>query len=490
MKKNWFSLIACFGMMLGLSIFMMPLGAVNISPSPYGVNVHLTADAVLAKANDVGIKWIRIDIVWSQIETSNNKFLYGSVDRVVNFANNNGMSVVGVLAYSPTWTNKAKKTTLPPDDINLWRRFVEKTVNRYKTKVKYWSIWNEPNLPVFFEAGKDVFLNKIFIPGAQSIKKADAGAFIVGPDLAHKTAQDQEWYFWMKYILDNAGQYIDVISHHIYKDESVVYLFEMLETGDNLIPSVKRIIEESGQSAKPFWITETGWHTSRFSEEVQGERYLEFLQRMRQKGYPHKIFFYEIIDDINVGVQPFGILRSNRSEKPAFRIYADFIAGAYPPLDPGEVPDDSKSCYAEESVANLGTVSVQRTLLSGLRQVRRDVRMQLPQGLEMVQAYYRHSDEFAAFAREDARLSQLGQAMLLTLLQSWKESDPGKLTTLQTQIVSKGSELLAVLGSKPISPALRRTLGWCAEQLHLINQDGLDLYKRHRLPDQVQVIGD
>jgi hypothetical protein len=483
MKNKWSSSFAALGIVLGLSFFMKPIGAVNISPSPYGINVHLAADALLSKVNDVGIKWIRIDILWNQIEVNNNNFLYGSVDRVINFAHQNGMSVVGVLAYSPTWTNKARKTTLPPDDINLWRRFVEKTVNRYKTKVKYWSIWNEPNLPVFFEAGKDVFLNQIFIPGVQSVKKADPGAFIVGPDLAHKTAQNQEWYFWLKYILDNAGQLIDIITHHIYKDEGVIYLFELLEKGDTLIPSVKQIIEDAGHGSKPFWITETGWHTSRFSEEVQGERYLEFLQLMRQKGFPHKIFFYEIIDDVNVGVDPFGILRSNRSEKPAFRIYADFIAGAYPPLEDGDVPGDSKKCYAEESVASLGDAPRQKTVLQALRMARGEVLSTLPQGLELVRAYYRHGAEFSALTREDARLSSLGQTLLFTLLQTWQETDPQALSALQGTVVSKGSQLLALLGNKPISANLRKTLGWCAEQLHLIREEGLDLYKRHHLPE-------
>lgn len=487
--------IGCYGLsliclLLGLWVSGIQLNAVNISDSPYGINVHLAADAVVAKANTAGIKWIRIDILWRDIEVNNLNYLYGSVDRVVNYAHRNGLSVLGVMAYSPTWTNSRKQANLPPDDVALWRRFVEKTVNRYKDRVKYWSIWNEPNLEQFFAAGKDVFVNRIFIPAAQTIKGVDPGAFIVGPDLAHKTSQGQEWYFWLKYILDNAGQYIDIIAHHIYNDQSIIYLFELLEKGDTLIPSVKQIIEESGYGSKPFWITETGWSTFSVSEEVQAERYLEFLQRMRQKGYPHKVFFYEVIDDPNVGVQPFGILRASRSEKPAYRVYRDFIAGVYPPLEDGDVPDDSKKCYAEESVSNQRDRLFQSSVLGQFRTMRSEVMRMIPQGELLVRQYYRHGTEFASLARRDSRLWRLGQKLLLDLQAAWSTQDRNHMAGLELQIDSSARELLSILREKNLSADFRRTLQWCAEQLLLIRMDGLDRYKGVRLLQQAKRFND
>ncbi len=481
-KKGLFSLsVGCA--LLGLCLWSQTLAAVNISDSVFGINVHLAADAVLAKAKNAGIKWIRIDMSWKDIEVSDQNYLYGSVDRVVNYANNNGLSVVGAMAYSPTWTNGSRKYNLPPDNIALWRRFVDKTVRRYKSKVKYWSIWNEPNMEVFFAAGKDVFVNKIFIPAAQAIKAADAGAFIVGPDLAHKTATGQEWYFWLKYILDNAGQYIDIVSHHIYNDQSVTYLFELLESGDILLPGVKEIVADAGHGGKPFWVTETGWHTYKVSETVQADRYLEFLQRMRQKGYPHKIFFYEIIDDTNAAIDPYGILRSTRSEKPAYQVYADFIAGLYPPLAEDDIIEDSKKCYAEEAVASRGDRSEQRSLLDGLLNLRADLIRTLPQGAALVRAYYRHGSEFAGLARADARIDRLGRQLLHDIHRSWLESDGQNLAVLQLQLTDQAGELLAILQKKDTSAGLRRTLDWCAGQLRLLERLGLENYKLH-LPEQ------
>jgi len=205
-----------------------------------------------------GITWIRVDVNWPQIEGSKGDFNFTELDRVATYAAANGLSVYATIAYTPVWANGNVGFNYPAADINDWKNFVATIVTRYKTKIKYWGIWNEPNLRNFFGFGKDIFVQNVLLPAVQTIRTVDPSAFIVGPELAHLTSSGVEWYFWMKYILDNAGGYFDIISHHIYEDLGVYVMYELLEVGDNLIPSVKQIIEESGQGGKPFWITETG----------------------------------------------------------------------------------------------------------------------------------------------------------------------------------------------------------------------------------------
>ena len=215
------------------------LTAVTISPLPYGINVHLAQNETLAKVKAAGITWIRIDVNWSVIEASKGKAVYTDVDRVVNYAAANGLSVYASIGSTPGWANGKKGSTYPAGNVADWKNFVARTVARYKNQVKYWGIWNEPNLKNFFALGKDKFVQQILLPAAQTIRGADPAAFIVGPELSHKTEAGTEWYFWMKYILDNAGSYFDIISHHIYEDHGVYYMYELLEQGDQFIPAVK-----------------------------------------------------------------------------------------------------------------------------------------------------------------------------------------------------------------------------------------------------------
>lgn len=396
----------CAGFLL---LAMMRLTAVTISPLPYGTNVHLAHNDVLAKVKAAGITWIRIDVNWSVIEATKGDPVYADVDRVVNYAAANGLSVYASIGSTPGWANGKKGSTYPASNVADWKNFVARTVNRYKNQVKYWGIWNEPNLKIFFALGKDKFVQQVLLPAAQTIRNADPAAFIVGPDLSHKTEAGTEWYFWLKYILDNAGSYFDIISHHIYEDHGVYYMYELLEQGDQFIPAVKKIVEDSGQGGKPFWVTETGWDTNKYSETMQAERYLDMLHTRARKNYPQKVFFYEIIDDPKAS--PFGILRSNREAKPAYNAYRDYIAGLYP--DPGN-PDEgkvNKKCFAEQTLDN-GTAGPQDPALQKLRQSRDFLQGYSASARKTADIYYDLNDEFMKIALADARVFKLGREIL------------------------------------------------------------------------------
>ena len=398
----------CTGIVLLGAIHM---AAITISPLPYGINVHLAENNTLARVRTAGIAWIRIDVNWSVIETSKGKFNYIEVDRVVNYATANGLSIYASIGFTPGWANGKKGKTYPATNVTDWKNFVARTIARYKSKIKYWGIWNEPNLKIFFALGKDKFVQQVLLPAAQTIRAADPAAFIVGPDLSHKTETGTEWYFWMKYILDNAGNYLDIISHHIYEDHGVYYLYELLEAGDKFIPAVKTIIEESGQGNKPFWITETGWNTSKYSEIMQSNRYLDMLHTRARKNYPQKVFFYAIIDDPNPAVLPWGILRRNLEPKPAYNNYRNYIAGLIP--DPGN-PDEEKinnKCYAEQTVNN-GAPVAQNPALQKMLQSRDFLRDYSANAQKTVDIYYDLNQEFLKIALADSRIFKLGRSIL------------------------------------------------------------------------------
>jgi len=354
--------------------------------SPYGINAHAGSNEILAKVKEAGIKWIRIDLYWSVIEKEKGKFDYSEIDRIVKFSRENQLTILGVLSSSPDWSNNNKGDNYPPDNPENWRNFVSKTASRYKEDITYWNIWNEPNVKKFFAPGKDIFVDEIFLPAAEAIRNSSPLSFIAGPELAHLVNQGSEWYFWMKYILTECSEYIDIVSHHIYKNTGVYAIFESLEIGENITPSVKEIIDESGFSSAPFWITETGWDTELFPEEEQGNRYLEFLQKMKKRSYPDKIFFYQIIDDATPGIRPWGILKSDFTEKPAYSIYTDYISGLYPSDENAEPEEFSKKCYMEESVSQSKLKNKTR-VLANLRKARDLVRI-FPFMDNLISLYY------------------------------------------------------------------------------------------------------
>lgn len=461
--------------------------AANISSQPYGVNVHLAANEVLDKVAAAGIRWIRVDANWAALEPQNDVYQWEPLDRVVNHADSIGLSILLVLGYTPAWANGNIGIGHPPDNVAHWEDFITVIVNRYKDKVKYWNLWNEPNAADFFARGKDVFVSQIFLPGAIALKAADPEAFVVGPELAHLTSVNHEWYFWMKYILTEAGNHVDIISHHIYKNEGVTHIYKLLTEGDGTIPSVRGILEEVGMDTKPFWITETGWNTNSFTEAEQGENYLEILRKRATEDFPQKIFFYEIMDDPAAGIDPWGILRSDMSEKPAYGIYKGYIAGDYNGGDDngggdnGGEDDNQPVCVSNYTEKNTNRTSAAQ-IMTALRAFRDRLTRLSPAGNQLVMDYYGLGEEYLALALRDARIHQLSSELFYeagAFIQAYLDNPAAK--RIPSAVLSKVRGMLMLLKEKPLSPVFADALNWAESQLDILSVRNLGDYL-HRLP--------
>ncbi|MCP4221299.1 MAG: endo-1,4-beta-xylanase [bacterium] len=461
------------------------LNSANVSSQPYGINVHVPDNAVLAKIVNSGIKWIRVSVDWFAVEPSRGTFDWSQHDRVAEYADSHGLSILFTLSYTPSWANNGNGTNAPADNPADWENFVRTTVNRYKSKVKYWAIWNEPNTVDFFSAGKEEFLASVFLPAARAVRTADPSAFIVGPELSHLTSAGHEWYFWMKYILVNGGNYIDIVSHHIYKEEGVSHIYDLLEQGEHLIPSVKSIVEDSGQGNKPFWITETGWNTSEFSEAGQADKYVLMLNKREDKNYPQKIFFYEIKDDLTPGISPWGILRNDLTEKPAYEKYKGFIAGDYRDNGTNNDDDDDKKCFVKKSAADSNAVQAPM-ILSGLRALRDEMEAVSPAGRRLSELYYHMSLEFLEFYMRDSRVRKLGADIFLSAGQIVSRSRGSYVDQgLGTDMVSKIRSMLVLLKQKDTTPFFRRFVRWGEKQADILERTTLKDYLKNHAPAQL-----
>lgn len=469
--------------------------AANVSTSPYGINVHQVDNDILRKVKEAGIKWLRVGASWAGTEPTKGLYDWAQLDRVTAYADGNDLSLLLVVAYTPGWANNNKGIKYPADNVAEWENFVRIIVNRYKDRVKYWNIWNEPNSEEFFGRGKDVFVEEVFLPAARAVRETDPSAFIVGPELAHLNGTNSEWYFWMKYILEQAGDYIDVISHHIYKNEGVYYIYELLEAGETLIPSVQEIIQDTGNQSKQFWITETGWDTITFSEDVQAERYLQMLQERRSKFYPHKIFFYEIIDDPSPGISPWGILRADQSEKPAYVTYKDFIDGKYPDGNGGGSNEEppNKPCFAEQvgGTGNGGRSQVKSNagILDSLRQARDEVSRDFPAAHALIRLYYDLSEEMTNLSFKDSRLLGLGVELIHRSGHFIGHHRQSYLTRkIDPQIIQTAENLLQLLKGKNTSVTLKQVVAWGEKQLNYIRLMPLEDYFRSHLHKEKRIL--
>ena len=333
---------------LALVILLAALaGARLAAQSQFGINVHVPHGESLAPlldaVSEAGIGWLRIDVSWRDVETAPGVYDWRRLDALVAESRRRRLEIIGVLASTPAWATDGLPGSGAPRSAGDWRRFCAAAAGRYADSIEVWEIWNEPNLDRFWNGTRGEWIDDILRPGAEGVRSGNPAARIAGPALAHRS--DRVWHEWLYDVLRQAGGEIDVVTHHLYapSDEAVSSrlgsrtpyggepgLWRLAE------PSLREVLQAAGWSG-PVWLTETGWQARGAAEVFQAAKYRglldEWFTGRRGRHWIERLFFYELQDDAEGGTD-WGILREDRSRKPAWVVYRDFIAEHRRPVPP------------------------------------------------------------------------------------------------------------------------------------------------------------
>ena len=141
------------------------------------VMVNLSAaewEAAYARMREGGVSWVRFNIPWHVIETSEGgTYDWTAADNRVRNATCQGLEVVPGFADTPFWASGVvNKLASPPQPqyLGSWRTFVTATIDRYGGQGSFWGsgqhcadgspmprsparvyqAWNEPNVSAFW----------------------------------------------------------------------------------------------------------------------------------------------------------------------------------------------------------------------------------------------------------------------------------------------------------------------------------------------------
>ncbi len=325
----------------------VPLAAID--ESPYGLNIHAPQGVEIARRLDKvqasGVKWVRIDFVWAWVEPAQDQFVWQPYDELVAAARARGLWVFATLAYSPAWATDGRPMIGVPRRVEDWTDICVRAAQRYRDSIEVWGLWNEPNLDHFWAGSRQQYLDVILRPGAAAIRSANTEAKIAGPDLAHLAGDGRDWFTWLKDVLERAGDSIDIVTHHLYDRDGPRDVTDKLDRSTQFgstpalwplfNPSVREVLTKVGWFGRPFWLTETGWVAdSGASESAQASHVSGFLNEWFTQRPGHewidKVFLYELADDPTPSVPKWGLLRSDLSEKPAFRSVRNIALGIVP----------------------------------------------------------------------------------------------------------------------------------------------------------------
>lgn len=162
----------------------------------------------------IGLSWIRahdgIQVGWwNRVQPESQNQWVWPYDKMLKKIESNKINVLGGLLWSPKWMHKENKgKEYPPHDIKFYRKYVGRVVDRYRSIIRHWEIWNEPYFKYYWKGTAEEYV-KLVATAKDVIKQIDPNLKIVGGVLSPFE------FRWSKEAFD-AGllENIDVLSIH------------------------------------------------------------------------------------------------------------------------------------------------------------------------------------------------------------------------------------------------------------------------------------
>jgi aryl-phospho-beta-D-glucosidase BglC (GH1 family) len=226
---------------------------------------HVYNDTSRAQTLDAlagaGITWVRIDLSWANVETSNGSYNTGvrnTFANCVSMANARGLNVLAIVAETPSWANGNAGRNVPPSNPNEYGEFLAWATGEFPA-VAAWQIYNEPNLGSFWAGSVLQYVN-VLKAGYAAIKAANSADKVITGGITFNNAAG-----WVAELYGNGGKgHFDAIATHPYQPKAddppeVVGGGPSEWWFPNSTPAIRQVMVNNGDSAKQIWITEFGY---------------------------------------------------------------------------------------------------------------------------------------------------------------------------------------------------------------------------------------
>jgi hypothetical protein len=213
-------------------------------------------------------------VLWAYLEPSPGKYDFELLDRYVQVANQHGVELVLTLQGPPTWAS-ARPAEVPvhqgggkglpgsaaePKSFSTWEDFVRAVASRYRGKIKYYELWNEPMSRPYF-SGTPEQMVALAKSASAILKQIDPENKLLSPPVSG----DSNGLEWLsKFLSAGGGQYVDIYGFHFY-------VGGVPEQAIPKVQSARVLLRQFGQDQKPMWNTEAGWQISQLAPSVAAD---------------------------------------------------------------------------------------------------------------------------------------------------------------------------------------------------------------------------
>ncbi len=262
---------------------------------------------------------------WAEINTAFGQYDWSNLDSFVADAQAHNVDVLYNLARTPTWASSSPNDSScayasisgngqcwPPIDLNAdgsgtdkdWITWVTAVASRYKGQIKYYEIWNEWNVPLFWQgtpaqlvrmeqdarcvvegppSGFSCNANGSVFPSGTAI---DPNARIVTPSPvgAHSNltsvADNLATYFRTNVGGADGGTFADILGFHAYVGTSNSGRCPIAEDVNTVVDNLNSTLASfPSEQGKPWFNTEGGWSKADDEGFLDSDRQAAFLAR-------------------------------------------------------------------------------------------------------------------------------------------------------------------------------------------------------------------
>lgn len=305
---------------------LAPTAITTTPPAPpFGVNTFLEQEALpevrqraMQMIQEAGFHWLRQEFPWYDIEIhgkgdfSDRRHLdvvgeisaWDKYDNIVSLAEQYNLEIIARLSAPPAWSRAQPPEVSgpfgPPDEVNDYGDYVAAVVGRYRGRVTYFQLWNEPNIyPEWGEQNVDpAAYTNLLCTGYHRAKAANPQAIILAGAMAPTIAIDgrnlNDLIFLQRMYDAGAGECFDILTAQGYGLFSGAWDQRLrpvvINYPHNLL--LRDVMVRNGDAAKPIWISEMGWNAvpdglpqvfGQVTEQVQAQYAVEAYQRAQQE---------------------------------------------------------------------------------------------------------------------------------------------------------------------------------------------------------------
>lgn len=301
-----------------------------------------------AEATNLGAAWTRVVFHWAQVQPGGAGTWTPQVtDAQINNELNAGRAVVGLLIGVPGWASDPNGLPnglrLPHDDPgNAWATFVREAVSRYQGRINHWIIWNEPDIRTgaiahtwsgtvedFFQLLRTAYL---------AAKETNPAAVLHLPAFTYWADANAGTEQYMARLLDLIIADPAAAQHNYYFDVATAHLYFQTAQVYDLLQFFLGLMRQRGLS-QPIWLVETNlppfddasWPVPEPFLAATLEEQAAFMPQVVASALAagaQRIAIYKLKDtssDRAANPEPFGLIRMDRSRRPAYATYQQAI---------------------------------------------------------------------------------------------------------------------------------------------------------------------